>query len=429
MSLSLPVSMKNMQRMMALLSPERTLVVRGKHAMGKSEGIYQGAAQRRSEFYRDPENCRRMVEALGGSVPYLNARNRVSEWSYEKGMPVIERRLSQMTEGDIIGLPMMDRTNRSTQFRPVDWLIQACEFPVVLFLDERNRALEGVKQAVFQLADSKAFYGNRLHSDTFVAIAENIGDAYTVNQSDPAEVSRGAIVELSPSRAEWIEYISTRCDPALVEFVRQNEKYIEHDGVFEANKKYPDRRAWVALDEELQRHKLYDNVEDPMFYVLTGAFVGVEVASLFKKFCAERDRQVSAAEILRDWDTAKAKIGRLSNEIFVELVSKVGDWIKKNVLTQDQAIEFSRFMHDLPSEPRMMLWGILQNNQKNLLIAHPYVMELIMRSATGQSTADLVPPSRSSSASAGTANTPAKTGPAPRTAGPAPAPRVRGARR
>lgn len=251
-----------------------------------------------------------------------------------------------------------------------------------------------------------------------MAIAENIGDAYTVNQSDPAEVSRGAIVELNPSRAEWIEYITGRCEPALVEFLRQNEKYIEHDGVFEANKKYPDRRAWVALDEELQQHKLYENVEDPMFYVLTGAFVGVEVASYFKKFCAERDRQVSAAEILKDWDKAKAKLGKTSNEIFVELVSKIGDWIKKNVLDQDQAIELARFMHDVPSEPRMNLWGKLQASQKNLVIVHPFIMELIMRSATGQNTSDLTPPPRRN-ATAGTGTAAAS----------APAPRTRGARR
>lgn len=426
MSLSLPVSMKNMQRLMTMLSPDRTLVVRGRHAVGKSEGIYQGASTRRCEAYRDPEYCARMVKALGGSLPYLRAKNQVTEWKYEMGVPVIERRLSQMTEGDIIGLPMLDGNSKSTMFKPVDWLIQACEFPVVLFLDERNRALEGVKQAVFQLADSKAFYGNRLHDETFIAIAENIGDAYTVNQSDPAEVSRGAIVELNPSRAEWIDYITTRCDGALVEFCRQNEAQIEHEGPFEANKKYPDRRAWVALDEELRSHKLYDNVEDPMFYVLTGAFVGINAAGLFKKFCAERDRQVSAAEILADWDKALVKLGKTSNEIFVEITAKLGDWIKKNVLDQDQAIELARCMYDLAPEPRMTLWQHIQKSSKNQAMIHQHVMPLIVRAATGASVADLPKPERRSAEAK--AATKAAAQAAAQAAG-APAPRTRGARR
>lgn len=429
MSLSLPISMKNMQRLMSMLSPDRTMVVRGKHAVGKSEGVYQGAALRRSDFYRDPENCARVVRELGGSLPYLKAKNRVTEWKYEYGMPVIERRLSQMTEGDIIGLPVMDNECRSTMFKPVDWLIQSCDFPVVLFLDERNRALEGVKQAVFQLADSKAFYGHRLHADTFIAIAENIGDAYTVNQSDPAEVSRGAIVELNPSQEEWLAYIADKADAALVEFCRQNTKFIEHDGVYEANKKYPDRRAWMALNEELEGHKLYDNVEDPMFYVLTGAFLGVEVAGMFKKFCAERDRQVSAEDILRDWDKAKTKIGKTSNEIYVELTAKIGDWLKKHVLTDDQGLELARFMHDAPSEPRMAAWGAIQKSMKNLVIVHPMIEALMVRTATGQSTSDLVVPAKGSRSKAAAAAGGAATATAPAAGAPAPAPRQRGARR
>ena len=139
-------------------------------------------------------------------------------WTHDMGLPVIERRLSQMSEGDTIGLPKME--GRFTSFKPCDWLICSCDFPVLLFLDERNRALEQVKQSVFQLADSKAFYGHRLHPETIIVIAENIGDAYTVNQSDPAEISRAATVHLDPTKEEFIDYISNKCDSALVEIGR-----------------------------------------------------------------------------------------------------------------------------------------------------------------------------------------------------------------
>ena len=43
----------------------------------------------------------------------------------EVGLPVIDRRLSQMTEGDIIGLPEL--VDGVTRFAPVDWLIRACK--------------------------------------------------------------------------------------------------------------------------------------------------------------------------------------------------------------------------------------------------------------------------------------------------------------
>lgn len=421
-NLALPVSMKSFLGLVANVSPDITVCVRGGHAKGKSEGVYQAAARRFSDFYRDADNCQRAVNVLGsGLLSHGRASNKVSEWRYDLGMPIIERRLSQMTEGDIIGLPVLD--GASTTFRPCDWLIQACEYPVVLFLDERNRALEGVKQAVFQLADSKIFYGHRLHPETIIVIAENIGDAYTVNASDPAEISRAATVHLDPTKEEFLDYLSGRCDSALIDFLRENQRFIEHDGVFEPNKKYPDRRSWVKLDGELTRLGLYDNPEDHMFYVLTGAFCGIEVAGSFKKYCSERDRQVTCEEMLEDWDNAKRKVGRLSNEMYVELVNKLGDWLKKHDLSSEQSLELARFMHDCPPEPMMAMWMSLQKNIKNLTKVHPHVEQLMVRRTTGQDTSDLKVPARTAKA-ATEASTAGTTAPAA-----APAPRKRGARR
>lgn len=160
-----------------------------------------------------------------------------------------------------------------------------------------------------------------------------------------------------------------------------------------------------------------------MFYVLTGAFCGIEVAGAFKKFCAERDRQVSCEEMLEDWEVAKRKLGRLSNEMYVELVSKMGDWLKKHDLTGDQALELARFMHDAPPEPMMAMWMTLQKNIKNLTKVHPHVEQLMVRRTTGQDTSDLKVPARTAKA----ATAPAAGGNTPPAA--APAPRKRGARR
>lgn len=394
-TLALPVSMQSFQRLIQLTSPSNTICVRGRHAVGKSEGVYQGAALRRSEFYRNPENCKALVRAFGGSVPYLNAKNRVTEWNFDLGIPVLERRLSQMTEGDIIGLPILDEGSRSTQFKPCDWLIQSCEFPVVLFLDERNRALEGVKQAVFQLADSKIFYGNILHEDTMIVVAENIGDAYTVNQSDPAEISRAATVELAPTPEEWLEYAGQHCNIALVEFLRQNPKCIEHTGVNEPNKKYPDRRTWFKLDAELERLGLYDNAADPIFYVLSGAYCGPEVAGLFKKFVLERERQVGAADVLDNWDRAHKRLGKqVSNETYIELMHKVADHLGKVTLNKYEAINLAQFMFDIPGEARMRIWNSLShtNNLSNLQLVMPYVGKLVAASAIKEDTSKLPRP-------------------------------------
>jgi hypothetical protein len=293
-----------------------------------------------------------------------------------------------MSEGDTIGLPKME--GRFTSFKPCDWLIYSCDFPVLLFLDERNRALEQVKQSVFQLADSKAFYGNRLHDGTRIVIAENIGDAYQVNQSDPAEISRAATVILETTVEEWIDYAQKTCHPATVEFIRQNHKALEHNGPFEANKKYPDRRSWWKLDKELARMDLFENPQEHMFYVLAGAFLGAETAGAFQKFCRERERHVSAKDVLADWTKAKSRIGnQISNEQFIELSHKLNEWLVKGTLDDKQADQLAMFMKDCPPEPRMLVWVGTQKNYKNLVKIHPRVQNLMVATAMGKDTSEV----------------------------------------
>ena len=101
------------------LPPDIAVLVRGETGIGKSHLIHQ----------------------IGGFLQ----------------LPVIDRRLSQMTEGDIIGLPCLK--DGTTKFLPVDWIKLASQKPVLLFLDEINRASLEVQQAVFQLVLDRELNG------------------------------------------------------------------------------------------------------------------------------------------------------------------------------------------------------------------------------------------------------------------------------
>ena len=94
-------------------------------------------------------------------------------------LPVIDRRLSQMSEGDMIGLPSTD--GEVTRFNPPDWYKQACAKPMCLFLDELNRATPEVMQAAFQIVLDRELNGWKLHPQTRVYAAVNSSAAYTVN--------------------------------------------------------------------------------------------------------------------------------------------------------------------------------------------------------------------------------------------------------
>ncbi len=99
----------------------------------------------------------------------------VYRYAEKVNLPVVERRASQMTEGDLVGLPTIK--NNSTIFNPPDWFKCACDYPVVLFLDEVDRATIEVRQGIFELTDSRKLNGHALHPDTLI-FAEVKGDEH-----------------------------------------------------------------------------------------------------------------------------------------------------------------------------------------------------------------------------------------------------------
>ena len=233
----------------------KPVLLRGRHGIGKSTVVYQYAEQH--------------------------------------GMEIVERRASQMTEGDLVGLPSIE--GNSTRFNPPDWFKAACDRPVVLFLDEVDRATLEVRQGIFELTDSRKLNGHHLHPDTLVFAAVNGGEhgaQYQVGEMDPAELDRWTVFDIEPSTEDWLGWASdSGISPQIWNFVNQNRAHLEHTDDFEPNKVYPSRRSWERLDECLAKGKLLDEAS-PTLYNLTSAFVGFEAAVAFNDFVANYDRQV-----------------------------------------------------------------------------------------------------------------------------------------
>ena len=196
----------------SILDARFPVLMRGRHGIGKSTVVYQIAE--------------------------------------ERGLPVVERRASQMTEGDLVGLPSTD--GNTTSFNPPDWFKTACDNPVVLFLDEVDRATIEVRQGIFELTDSRKLNGHVLHKDALIFAAVNggeHGDQYQVGEMDPAELDRWTVFDVEPSAEDWLTWAKDKVDGILWDFINQNRNHLEHTGDFEPNKVYPSRRSWVRLND------------------------------------------------------------------------------------------------------------------------------------------------------------------------------------
>lgn len=271
------------------------VMLRGDHGIGKSQAVYQLV----DDLGWDEENQKvRFLRDNPDLVPY----------------EVVERRVSQMTEGDLLGIPDPEGFNvngsTASKFRPFSWLVKACTQPCVLFLDELDRGIAEVRQGFFELADSRKIAGWQLHPGTVIFSAINGGGEnahrYQVNELGLAEADRWATFDLRPTVEDWLNYGKKEKDgipnvnPLILEFIQTNNHHLEHNEDVEPGKIYPTRRSWKRLNDCLSNQGLLSEgkIDDRAIRFMGNAFVGIEAAGEFADFCKNYEFQVSPEDII-----------------------------------------------------------------------------------------------------------------------------------
>lgn len=315
----------------------KPVLLRGRHGIGKSTVVYQ----------------------------FAEANN----------LEVVERRASQMTEGDLVGLPSIE--GNSTRFNPPDWFKQACDNPVVLFLDEVDRATLEVRQGIFELTDSRKLNGHKLHPETLVFAAVNggeHGEQYQVGEMDPAELDRWTVFDVEPTTEDWLKWArDSGISNEVCDFISQNPTHLEHNDDYEPNKVYPSRRSWERLDHCLTQGGLLTEAS-PTLYHLTCAFVGMEAAVSFNDFVANYDRQVTPDDIFA------GKIDKTSDFTINDhtaLVEKFESSKCFDVEIEASKMEnFAQYFVTLPAEVAMKMWTVMgSGDMKNTVNLHSVKLE------------------------------------------------------
>ena len=310
------------------------------------------------------------------------------------GLPVVERRASQMTEGDLVGLPVIE--GNVTTFNPPDWFKQACDEPVLLFLDEVDRATAEVRQGIFELTDSRKLNGHVLHPNTLVFAAVNggeHGEQYQVGEMDPAELDRWTVFDVEPTVEDWLGWAKDNVNEIVWDFINQNHNHLEHKGDFEPNKVYPSRRSWDRFNECVVAAGLLEDEGRKQglgtIYELACAFVGFEAAVSFRDFAEKYERQVTWQNVVVEGDIAKtAEFGINDHSALVEKMEAAG--VFNEELPADQIANVAQYFVTLPSEVAMKLWTVMGNGDlQNTINVHQtegvsgYIVELLTGNSAG----------------------------------------------
>jgi hypothetical protein len=323
MSFGLSVDFVTFNRIIpSVVAEAKPILIRGRHGIGKSELVYQVAR--------------------------------------ELGLPVVERRASQMTEGDLVGLPSIN--GNRTSFNPPDWFKEACEHPVVLFLDEVDRATIEVRQGIFELTDSRKLNGHILHRGTRIFAAVNGGmhaAQYQVGEMDPAELDRWSVFDVEPTIEDWLIWAKDNVHSVIWDFVNNHRNHLEHNnGDFEPNKKYPSRRSWKRCNDVMHHAGLLTGEYSKDIIPLSAAFVGYEAAIELGSFIQNYQRIVTPADII---DKAKFNlVEKFAINEHVQLIDKMdASKALQDKLTPEQITNLATYLFMLPSEATMKLWKIV----------------------------------------------------------------------
>lgn len=318
-----------------------SVLLRGPHGIGKSQGVF----------------------ALGTHF----------------GLKVVDKRLSQMSEGDLLGLPKVE--GGVTKFLPPDWYMDACENPRVLFLDELNRATPEVMQAAFQIVLDRQLNGHKLHEQTRVFAAVNNSNEYQVNEMDPALVDRFFVMDLTPTPEDWITWATGKLHPNVVGFIKANHKFLDPSSKGDQNAVGPSRRSYERLNEALLLANLIDEPND-FFYSLSRGFIGNEAAIAFTSYVKNMDKQITAEDILLRFAKNKKKIESLGQEKWNICIDKLEEYIQKTPATEEMGKNLAEFAKCIPNELVVVVWSKVVKNAiddlEKVKIYHKYLGKRIV---------------------------------------------------
>lgn len=257
----------------------------------------------------------------------------LEDYFSKKGAKVVTLFLGQMSDpGDLIGLPEKNEKTGKTDFMLPYWF-PTDDTPIVLFLDELNRARPEVLQTIMDLTLNRKLAGKKLPQGSRIISAVNNGAEYQLTDLDPALVSRFNIYEFAPTVENWIEWAKEAgLDGRVISFIEENPEYLDSDEEAEENlERTPDRRSWERTSNIIKNDS--DLTNDHL--VLLSGIIGNKAASLFYKH-VQKTAVITPKELLSSFESVKEKLEGLTVPQFSELNKGIVKFLEQFAETSDE---------------------------------------------------------------------------------------------
>ncbi|MDT8421613.1 MAG: hypothetical protein RQ754_14395 [Desulfuromonadales bacterium] len=269
-------------------------------------------------------------------------------------------RLGQMEVGDLIGIPY--REGRIMHWSRPSWWPADDAPPCVVHCDELNRAQqEDTLQAIFQFVEPpvegqrRALHTHQLAPRHRVVVAINPPDGtYQVAPLDRALLDRMIILQVETDADCWAAHAGRQdFHPQVRQFIAGNRQMLSHGGTAYDLQIEPSERAWEMVSLLKQRCRFPAELEMEVY----SGVIGREAAVTFLSWCAEqRERPLSADEILNSWNDVAARAGRQRDDIQAASASELIAFLQnEDALELQQQDNLVAYINTLPRDMRFGL--------------------------------------------------------------------------
>jgi MoxR-like ATPase len=345
------MDIKQLKRTLKDLPPKKSVLIKSRHGMGKSQVVAQVAA----------------------------------EMSVSTGKPFgfIDIRLGQYEVGDLIGLPekrakytlvnkLYDK-GVLTEERILAENVTVHDLPLwfpregtsgILFIDEINRGSRDTQQWSFQLIlDYRTNFVDVPEGWRVIAACNDNQDEYSVLGMDQALKDRFLEVKFTPTVDEWIGWAKTSgVHDAVLKYIAAHNKDLDPPEKMQSSERYPSRRSWVSLSDMMKYSEANgtDLLKDLEYLqLLAFGYVGNTVALNFIGFIQKEYRVFTPQEILGNFAKVKDEFARMDpleashyGEILVDHIKEKG--LK---LTKSQCENLLEFVKAIRPEVREGFWS------------------------------------------------------------------------
>lgn len=288
----------------------------------------------------------------------------LTDYFQKKDMTVVALFLGQMSDpGDLIGLPTKNEKTGKTDFMPPYWF-PLDKKPIVLFLDELNRARPEVLQTIMDLALNRKLAGRQLPEGSRVISAVNDGEEYQLTDLDPALVSRFNVYGFRPTTQEWLLWASkNKLDQRVIEFIQNSPEYLDglkdnSKGVVDSGlEKSPDRRAWKKVSDIIAKVPVLEDIHKK---VIAGV-VGVAATAKFIEF-ASKNNLISAKDVLLNFAKHEAVIKSYAIHQLSQINDSIFRYLETTKVTEKQKPAVKANI--------VAYFELLENTKKKEAIAH-----------------------------------------------------------